>query len=383
MGRWLIAIRQRKSLAILEGCLMEAASIQPMLSHLAALMTSDPINRATLKYESVLRDLSDILDVERVGVYVFDPMGMPKDVFTSFAGPNWNSFLKEYEQIRNKDPVFRCIRKQQAGAIDGSTLLGREGWKYSYICQWMRKWKLGHTLQGAVFSDGNLLATLNFARGEKKPAFSEADLETVEKLCADLAEFVTESSSLEPGASSARHEGARELLPDLSDDFLRGLSGSIVTDEHGETASPSQPGDVSNCSYQAYRKEIRENIQRMEKTRVSSAQTIISLNVSSLVRAYLTTILLPGTPKQYVSSLTWPDATDRLKTATFSRNQFSELPPRAQRVAELLIRGYSNKLIAKELDLSENTVKDHIKRIFHFYGITHRSQLPSLAGVLR
>lgn len=51
------------------------------------------------------------------------------------------------------------------------------------------------------------------------------------------------------------------------------------------------------------------------------------------------------------------------------------LTPRQQDIASRVLWGASNKQIANELDLSEQTVKDHINAIFRKLGIHHRAQL--------
>lgn len=50
------------------------------------------------------------------------------------------------------------------------------------------------------------------------------------------------------------------------------------------------------------------------------------------------------------------------------------LTERQVRVLELLAEGKSNKLIARELDLSEKTVKSHITAVFRALGVVNRTQ---------
>jgi DNA-binding CsgD family transcriptional regulator len=51
------------------------------------------------------------------------------------------------------------------------------------------------------------------------------------------------------------------------------------------------------------------------------------------------------------------------------------LTPRQQEIASRVLWGMSNKRIASELDLTEQTVKDHINAIFRKLGIHHRAEL--------
>jgi DNA-binding NarL/FixJ family response regulator len=52
----------------------------------------------------------------------------------------------------------------------------------------------------------------------------------------------------------------------------------------------------------------------------------------------------------------------------------SPLTPRQQQVLQALSRGLPNKLIARELSLSENTVKEHIAAVFAALGVRNRTE---------
>jgi len=68
------------------------------------------------------------------------------------------------------------------------------------------------------------------------------------------------------------------------------------------------------------------------------------------------------------------------------RGQFSELAPAASgapqrrltprqcEVLDLLHRGLSNKLIARQLALSDNTVRRHVQDILEFFGVASRAE---------
>jgi len=64
------------------------------------------------------------------------------------------------------------------------------------------------------------------------------------------------------------------------------------------------------------------------------------------------------------------------RLGTFSSNDDeSGISPQAQQVAAQLINGASNKEIASKLDISVNTVKYHIKRLYDHYQVKNRVQL--------
>lgn len=77
-------------------------------------------------------------------------------------------------------------------------------------------------------------------------------------------------------------------------------------------------------------------------------------------------------------------ATTSLKTPVIfvsadrpARQLLSRLSPRRRAVAELMVQGASNKDIARSLDLSLGTVKDHVHDILRLLGLPSRAALIS------
>lgn len=61
-------------------------------------------------------------------------------------------------------------------------------------------------------------------------------------------------------------------------------------------------------------------------------------------------------------------------------NAFARLSPRQQQVAHLLLQGQSNKAIARQLGLSEGTVKAHVSAIYQIVGARNRVEAVTLAA---
>lgn len=51
------------------------------------------------------------------------------------------------------------------------------------------------------------------------------------------------------------------------------------------------------------------------------------------------------------------------------------LSPRLQQIQELLLRGTANKIIARELGLSDHTVKEYVSSVLTFHGVANRLEL--------
>lgn len=62
----------------------------------------------------------------------------------------------------------------------------------------------------------------------------------------------------------------------------------------------------------------------------------------------------------------WPDCA--------RRNSGTKLTHREESVVELLGKGMSNRMIARSLAISEQTVKNHLHSVFHKLGVTDRTQ---------
>ncbi|XKM13234.1 two-component system response regulator NarL [Orbaceae bacterium ac157xtp] len=65
----------------------------------------------------------------------------------------------------------------------------------------------------------------------------------------------------------------------------------------------------------------------------------------------------------------------RADSPTDEQHDITLLTPREKQIFELLIQGLSNKLIAKELDIVESTVKVHIKSIFKKLNFKSRMEM--------
>lgn len=70
-----------------------------------------------------------------------------------------------------------------------------------------------------------------------------------------------------------------------------------------------------------------------------------------------------------------PALTALVKESNPSDSPERHLSPRLQQVLELLLRGQSNKAIARQLGLSDHTVKEYVSSILTFCGVANRLDL--------
>lgn len=78
--------------------------------------------------------------------------------------------------------------------------------------------------------------------------------------------------------------------------------------------------------------------------------------------------------------------TPRPRTGPFERNQQAlaslGISPREAQVLELLAEGHANKVIARRLKISPNTVKSHVARLFEKLEAANRTQAIRAARAL-
>jgi len=69
-----------------------------------------------------------------------------------------------------------------------------------------------------------------------------------------------------------------------------------------------------------------------------------------------------------------PRAGRALLSARSSGSPLDALSEREREVLRLVVQGLPNKLIARELSISEKTVKTHLTSVFRTIGVTDRTQ---------
>ena len=71
---------------------------------------------------------------------------------------------------------------------------------------------------------------------------------------------------------------------------------------------------------------------------------------------------------------------DLERAASIARKAIDAMTPRQRDVLRLLLKGHTNKLIARALGLSDNTVKIHVSAVLHAIGVSNRTQAVFVAS---
>ena len=276
--------------------------------------------------------------------------------------------VREYEYYRNQDPLFHYLL-QQGGAVEGVALLGEEQWLRNPIGRLLKRWQMQYSLQGAVCIQGKVIGTLNFARAPHAGRYSTEDTLKVAALCHEVSALLEDNDRLiQDIQERSRIKDAFVTSPRLE------ATTTLITDQQGNPKHPQPPGiDQLGLSFDDLKQIIVANIHSLESDAHQLAERTIFTN--NQMRFVMTTLPLPQQQSGFITLIKRSDTEHSTAPQLQVVAELHKLGDRTQMALDLLIRGYSNKLIAKEMGVSENTVKDHIRRIYKHYGVSNRTEL--------
>ena len=266
------------------------------------------------------------------------------------------SFLEDYEEAgRRDDPVLRYVVQHRI-PVDSRRLSPGE-WRGSGAMRVLSNSGLSHSLQAPVVHAGEVVGTINFARAESGRPFRDRDLSMAFALSQHLAIALERARRLHVADARAsvleaafEQSGRAALICDL-DGSIRFISrrGQEIMDDHGMAASVTRAiRVVSEDGVLAHTAQIGDPASRRK----------VIAKVHRLRR------------DDAIACFLYAEETDGevLPTADM-------LSPREQQIARMVSRGLSTREMAAEAFISENTVKQHIKRIFSKLNVTSRAEL--------
>lgn len=193
--------------------------------------------------------------------------------------------------------------------------------------------------------------------------FREALRALLSKVSPDLE--VVEAATVEEAISACVNSSFRVVLLDL------GLAESdgLQTLQAFRSGVPEMP--VVVLSGDRDPALIRDAIECGAVGYVSKSHTAEQM-VGALGFVLSGGVYLPPEALQFERAGSSTDAPDP--------GRFALLSPRQQQVTRLLLQGQTNKAIARELQLSEGTVKAHISAIYQIIGARNRVDAVTLAA---
>ncbi|MHB8219837.1 MAG: LuxR C-terminal-related transcriptional regulator [Acidimicrobiales bacterium] len=331
------------------------------------------IQRAVTPHEvqtAYLASIPSVIEAGGHGIYVLDPKSRrPLDVVATVP----DSFLQRYEdEGRSDDPVLKgAIATKEP--VDSANLPKGMCWTTSAVFPVLQAAGFRHSLEAPVIVNGEVRATLNMVRRADDAPFGEHDRLAMALVADQVGAALTRSERYD------RVERDTLLLADALDAAPQAVvvmtaDGDLVF--HNRMADRLVPG--SSTTYlekvepmlDAALDEIRSGAKRVVTTFDRGRADADTLPTADGVPLALKGVRLRGSHNAVVFFISHrPGASSGLPSGPI------HLSPREWSIANLVSRGLTNRQIAELSFVSENTVKQHLKRIFTKLEVSSRAQL--------
>lgn len=324
--------------------------------------------------ESVFFDaVNDVIPAGGFGLY---RLGADAGEVVGVRAEVGSDFLDDYESYgRPDDPVLDFVVEQQR-PIDSSRVVAPERWDACGARSALGVGGYCHSLEAPVVVSGMFFGTMNFARTEAQPAFSDHDLVSA-RLASEQLGLATERA--------LRFESTGQRASTLEHVLDRVPQAVVVTDLDAQVVFRNRTARKETCfgATDAYGRPgpVDQSIaDAMEEFRIRGK------------RVHTRSVRDHTTDRQViVKSYRLSDNEDAAVTLIFNcaEERTGRLPlwdvlsPREQDIAELVSQGLTSKQIAAQAFVSENTVKQHLKRVFAKTDVRNRAELVQLIWASR
>lgn len=319
--------------------------------------------------QAFMSTAATVVPADAFGMYRFNAgSASPVDVLAAAD----SEFLQEYEDYgRADDPVLRFVLEQRR-PIDSSRAVSRERWEASGARTALGSAGFTHSLEAPLVASGTLIGTINFARSRRQPAFSNTELVSARLVSEQLSLAIERALRFEStGRRTSMLESALDRVPhgvivtDLDAQVLfrnriarnkNLVAGDVVTGSESDAVASS----VSEAMRE-FRGGKRVHICRLKDPLSHDDVVIKSYALSDRHGAAVTLIYDCGEPEDSRRLPAW-----------------HVLTPREQEIAQLVSEGLTTKQIAERAFITENTVKQHLKRVFAKTDVRNRAELVQL-----
>lgn len=277
------------------------------------------------------------------------------------------AFVDNYEQIgRQDDPVLQFVVETQMPG--NSAQLAPSRWDSSGAYNALREVGLLHSLEAPLIIAGEMVGTLNFARATDSSQFNDDNL--------TMARFVSEHLSLAMervhrhdalGERAAALQGAIEHFPQGV--LVHDLEGTPIYANRQATELIGGLGKVPNISH------LAGLITNAVADFIADKRHAATLNLRDAITGQRIILKLHLAVRQHAVVAHLFECPDE---ETAALPVWGVLTAREQEIATLVSQGSSTRQIAAKSFISENTVKQHLKRIFAKTDVHSRAELVQL-----
>lgn len=305
--------------------------------------------------ERYLEAIPQWITASAYGFYVFNERtGEPLQIRAIGVSPR---FLRAYEEhCRALDPLLRPMWRRPLPRSTDEDVPLRE-WRRHAMAELFATEGHYRYMLAPLTVDGRLVGTLNFARRPSQPPFGPRDLEAVDLAARHVSRALTCGALVERAEKRARRlEQALHRLPvpvaitaGQEEPFLNQAARRLLSEVDGPHRPHLPPLTAE-----------RGQPHRRVAHRPPSPQDGAAVGVRSL---------LLNEADQSQLHLLWSSAA----TPPWSEAA-AVLSPRERELVNLLAQGLRNTDLAQRLGISVNTVKQHLKRLFHKLGVRNRAE---------
>ncbi|HEY9521781.1 MAG TPA: LuxR C-terminal-related transcriptional regulator [Thermopolyspora sp.] len=312
--------------------------------------------------DAYMRVATSVIPASGLGLYRLSPDA--RQVLRVHADVS-GDFLDEYEDYgRADDPVLDFVVEQRR-PIDSTRVVSPSRWASSGARSAIGVGGYFHSMEAPILVSGVLYGTMNFSRTQDEPAFSEADLVSA-RLAGEQLGLATERA-LRFEATGQRTNLLEHTLDRVPQAVVvTDLDAQILFRNRAARDLDAQGGsDPIICSIAEAMAEFRSSTKRVRTHSVRDTKS---------------------DRRAIVKSFRLPDRHDAAVTLVFNcaDEKASRLPAwdvlsrREQEIAALVAQGLTTKQIAERAFVSENTVKQHLKRVFAKTDVHNRAELVQL-----
>ncbi len=331
--------------------------------------------------DAFVRYANRLVPAQAHGIYELDADTGALSVQT--RGVN-DEFLAEYEAVgRQIDPVFAGVATRH-DPVSSDLFWDDDAWRAEPIYDVLGRGDIHHLLQAPLVVEGRLVGTLNVASPRAAPAFGHDET--------DRLRFIARHVSV--AYARAQRVETLERRCTITDDLLDVLNVPLLAhtrdgtiffanraadrllavhlDERGAAALRSALRRNATALADGTRRVVSESFTLPTRGDVGEWQPRLRRPQGRCTALAVRTTALPHVADAVVSFV--------YALPTVLATPLPGLSTREQEVVELVVRGLSNRAIAEAASISENTVKQHLKRVYAKLDVHSRAELAAEAA---
>lgn len=332
--------------------------------------------------DAFLAAVPGVIAAPAYAIYYLDPTSLAPLRVRSRGAPD--SFLSRYEETgRAIDPVLERIVACRR-AVRSREVLEEGAWRRHPFYPVVAHGGFDETLQAPIVVEGDLVGTLDFARRRRDGGFRAAEVRLLDGVSRHVSDTVARALRLEE--LLRRSTFVERALDALGVAVVAtSLDSRLLYGNRAATQLLVGAGRAPRGLPPALRDAIAADRELLVAGRRTTT-SVVAFPPSPSVPRPLQRPVDGGAPAggltvrsvlvrdcEVVVSLLY----DRPQPL---RRRIPVLSDREQEIVELVTRGLSTGQIAEVASITQNTVKQHLKRIFGKLGVHSRTELVAVAS---